>query len=86
MTFIVAYHVPHNEGVEMGIITGAGFDGNGDDFNLTDLYEVDASVRSFDTVAEATDWLGSRQGDGREMPELEEVPGGLIGRFSYEEG
>jgi hypothetical protein len=55
---IVAYYVPHNEGVESGIIDGPGFDSG---FTLVDLYEVDASIRSFDTREEAEAWLAEKQ-------------------------
>lgn len=55
---IVAYFVPHNDGVEFGIITGPGFD---TDISLVDLYEVDATIKSFDgdgtDLWEATTWL-----------------------------
>jgi hypothetical protein len=51
---VVAYHVPHNEGVEYGIFTKSGQDTN---LTLVDLYEVDGRIRTFDTVEEAQEWL-----------------------------
>lgn len=54
MALVVAYHVPHNDGVESGVITESGFDSG---TSLVDLYEVDATIRSFDSEDEACVWL-----------------------------
>lgn len=56
MTLVVAFHVPHNDGTEIGIIDGPGFD---TDTRLVDLYEVDGQIRSFATRQEAEAWLSS---------------------------
>lgn len=76
---IVAYRVPHNEGVEMGIITGPGFDSG---TNLVDLYEVDAKVQSFETLDQAIDWHEEEDAEGK--LEWESVPGGLVLRRVYD--
>jgi hypothetical protein len=68
---VIAYYVPHNQGIAAGIITGPRFDSGSD---LVDLYEVDASIKSFNAVAEAEAWLDQEAGDELE---LQEVPGGL---------
>lgn len=57
---IVAYYVPHNEGIETGIFTGAG---QSTDDALVDLYEVDASIQSFDTLEEGRAWIKSKLDD-----------------------
>lgn len=54
MDFVVTYRIPHNEGVEAGVIDGPGFDTG---TTLVDLYEVDGQIRSFATRAEADAWL-----------------------------
>lgn len=72
---IVAFHVPHNEGVQAGIITSPGFDS---ETSLVDLYEVDASIKSFDTLAEAQDWLKEVYENDDEDLDFTEVPGGLV--------
>lgn len=54
MSFVVAFTVPHNEGLEWGIIDGPGFDSG---LSLVDLYEVDAQIRSFATREEAEQWF-----------------------------
>jgi hypothetical protein len=57
---IVAYYVPHNEGVEKGILDGPGQDTG---HQLVDLYEVDGVIRSFDTRDEAEAWLARQDSD-----------------------
>lgn len=82
MTFVVAYCVPHNEGSEYGVITGAGFETQGE---IVDLFEVDATIKSFDTVTEAEEWLKGKVEDvDQEFLPMDEVPGGLVGSVSYE--
>lgn len=51
---VVAYHVPHNEGVEYGIFDKAG---QSTELTLVDLYEVDGKIRTFEKVEEAREWL-----------------------------
>jgi hypothetical protein len=63
--FVVAFDVPHNEGLEQGIITGPGFDSG---TALVDLYEVDAQIKSFATVEEARDWLASLRAENDSHP------------------
>lgn len=64
MSPIVAFHHPHNEGLEAGIITGPGFtSGNA----LVDTHEVDASIASFDTEAEARTWLRDQLAAGEQL-------------------
>lgn len=60
MTFFVAYDVPHNEGVEQGIIDGPGFTSG---TSLVDLYEVDAEIASFATREEAEAWLVAQRAE-----------------------
>lgn len=59
LPFVVAFDVPHSEGVEQGIIDGPGYDVDG----LVDLYEVDASIKSFATKDEAETWLSKMRKD-----------------------
>lgn len=54
LPFVVAFDVPHSEGVEQGVIHGPGFSSG---TSLVDLYEVDASIKSFFTKDEAETWL-----------------------------
>lgn len=51
---VVAYHIPHNEGIEYGIFTEPG---NSTGLTLVDLYEVDGQIQTFETVEEAEMWL-----------------------------
>lgn len=51
---IIAFHMPHNEGCVFGIITSPNFDTKE---HLVDLYEVDATMQSFDTEAAAEEFL-----------------------------
>jgi hypothetical protein len=62
--FVVAFYVPHNEGVETGIIDGPGFDSG---TRLVDLYEVDGEIASFATKEEAQAWLAEREAEGEEF-------------------
>lgn len=52
--FVVAYFIPHNDGVQGGIINDPGFDSG---LSLVDLYEVDGSIESFDDHEQAEAWL-----------------------------
>jgi hypothetical protein len=56
----VAYFVPHNDGVEAGVISEPGFDSEG---SLVDLYEVDATIKSFVTREEAEGWLAEQRAE-----------------------
>jgi hypothetical protein len=69
---IVAFKHPHNEGIVAGLITGPGFDTKG---MLVDTYEVDASIRSFDSIEDAKAWLAE---DDIDMASADEVPGGML--------
>lgn len=81
MSLAVAFHVPHNEGASMGIITGPGFKGDG----LVDLFEVDASIESFDDLDAARAWLEEKFENDDEKPELYEVTGGWEATVSYDD-
>jgi hypothetical protein len=54
MDMVVAYYMPHNEGVESGILDKPGQDTG---LDLVDLYEVDGKVATFRNKAEAEAWL-----------------------------
>ena len=58
---IVAFHFPHNEGLVYGIFTKPGMDTK---LSLVDLYEVDGSIQTFETVEEAQQWMGRDHGHG----------------------
>ena len=58
--FVVAFYVPHNEGVVTGIIDGPNQEGGSD---LIDLYEVDMQIRSFSTRRAAEQWLSTHLND-----------------------
>lgn len=78
----IAFFVPHNEGVESGIITGPGFTS---ETTLVDLFEVDASIRSFEHYHEAEEWLkGKHEEIGASAP-VEKVPGGDVSHVDYDE-
>lgn len=51
---VVAYYMPHNDGVVAGIFTEPGQSTGG---SLVDLYEVDGEIRTFEYVGEAQEWL-----------------------------
>jgi hypothetical protein len=51
---VVAFHVPHNEGVVYGVFTKPDMDTN---LTLVDLYEVDGRLRTFENVEQAQEWL-----------------------------
>lgn len=51
---VVAYFVPHNEGIVAGILTEVGQDTG---TSLIDLYEVDATIKAFEDHTEAYEWL-----------------------------
>ena len=59
MSMVVAYYMPHNDGVETGILDGPGQDTGTD---LVDLYEVDGVIRTFSDKAEAEAWLAQKRG------------------------
>jgi hypothetical protein len=78
MSFVVAFRVPHNEGLIAGIITGPEFDTGTD---LVDLYEVDATIKSFATEDEARAWLlGDEELAEFEELDLEPVSGGFLAK------
>ena len=54
---VVAYYMPHNEGIETGIFTKPG---QSTDLDLVDLYEVDGVIRTFATREEAEEWLSGK--------------------------
>jgi len=54
---VVAYYMPHNDGVESGILDGPGQDSG---LDLVDLYEVDGVIKTFANRAEADEWLSSK--------------------------
>lgn len=55
---VVAYHVTHNDGEELGILSDLG-----QTVSLTDLFEVDIEVRMFATVHDASEWLQEQNED-----------------------
>jgi hypothetical protein len=56
-SFVVAYYIPHNDGVESGIFDKAG---QTTGLTLVDLYEVDGVIRSFDNRTEAQEWIDKK--------------------------
>jgi hypothetical protein len=80
---VIAYLVPHNDGVEFGVITGPGFD---TELTLIDLYEVDATVKSVRNEPDARDWLEEKFAElNIDLNEVktEDVPGGSRGKVRY---
>lgn len=57
MDMVVAYYLPHNDGVESGILDKPGMDTGTD---LVDLYEVDGAIRTFANREEARLWLADK--------------------------
>ena len=57
MEMVVAYYIPHNEGVESGIMDKPGMDTG---LDLVDLYEVDGVIKTFATETEARQWLSGK--------------------------
>jgi hypothetical protein len=55
---VVAYFMPHNEGIEQGILDQPGQDTG---LTLVDLYEVDGVIRSFADRDEAVKWLEKKR-------------------------
>src|ERR1700722_5278724 len=53
---VIAFHVPHNEGVVYGIFTKPGLDTK---LTLVDLYEVDGRLQTFENFDQALEWLYS---------------------------
>lgn len=82
---IVAYHFPHNDGIEYGILDKPYQDTG---LTLVDLYEVDGQIRTFEHRYEAEDWLNAefdamnRANDGG-IPTVSDV--GTQEHFSYEQ-
>jgi hypothetical protein len=54
---VVAYYMPHNDGVVSGILDKPGQDTG---LDLVDLYEVDGVIKTFATREEAHGWLVER--------------------------
>ena len=54
---VVAYYFPHNDGIEVGILTESGQDTG---TALVDLYEVDGAIRTFAERVDAEAWLRAR--------------------------
>jgi len=54
---VVAFFMPHNDGVEADLITEAGYNSGTE---LVDMYEVDGVIRSFANEAEARQWLNAK--------------------------
>jgi hypothetical protein len=54
---VVAYYIPHNDGVEYGILTEPGQDTG---TALVDLYEVDGAIRTFSDRVDAETWIQGR--------------------------
>lgn len=61
---IVAYYIPHNDGVEAGILTESG---QSTGLTLVDLYEVDGEIRSFETYDDATAWIDGHRNESTEV-------------------
>lgn len=57
MDMVVAYYMPHNDGVESGILDRPGMDTG---TNLVDLYECDGVIKTFATEIEAKQWLSGK--------------------------
>lgn len=57
---VVAYWMPHDEGVEAGIFDKPG---QSTELDLVDLYEVDGQIKTFATMSEAEDWLADKRLD-----------------------
>lgn len=72
---VVAFYIPHNEGIAAGVITGPDFDTG---LNLVDLFEVDGTVKSFETEEEADDWLGEKFTDSGSIYDPQPVAGGVL--------
>ena len=70
---VVVFYHPHNEGTVFGLITGTGFDTG---TALVDGYEVDATIKSFDTEDEAREYLIDEHDADLSM--LESVAGGYL--------
>jgi hypothetical protein len=66
---VVAYYLPHNEGVESGILDAPG---QTTGLDLVDLYEVDGEIRTFENRQDAEGWL-QEKGTGRQ-PTASQTP------------
>lgn len=65
MTMVVAYWMPHNEGVESGIFDRPG---QSTELDLVDLYEVDGTIETFASMQEAEDWIKEKQAERNAPP------------------
>ena len=65
---VVAFHVPHNEGLVYGIFTEPDQTTN---LALVDLYEVDGQVRTFANFEDAEKWVREPHGVG--LPQVGEL-------------
>ena len=54
---VVAYYMPHNDGVESGVLDRPGQDTG---IDLVDLYEVDGIIKTFNDSKEAERWLAEK--------------------------
>ena len=54
---VVAYYMPHNDGIEFGIFDKPGQTTGA---NLIDLYEVDGEIMTFNDMTEARQWLNGK--------------------------
>lgn len=57
VNMVVAYYIPHNEGVESGIFDKPGQDTG---LDLVDLYEVDGMIKTFNNREQARLWLADK--------------------------
>jgi hypothetical protein len=58
VNMVVAYYMPHNDGIEQGILDKVGQDTG---LDLVDLYEVDGVIKTFNSREEAQSWLDSKK-------------------------
>lgn len=57
---VVAYYLPHNDGIASGILDTPG---QATGIELVDLYEVDGIIQAFETRDEAEGWLRGKHAD-----------------------
>lgn len=55
---VVAYWMPHNDGLETGVMDQPG---QTTGLDLVDLYEVDGQIRTFADRTEAEQWLEDKR-------------------------
>jgi hypothetical protein len=60
---VVAYWMPHNDGIESGILDAPGQDTG---LDLVGLYEVDGQIRTFKDRAKAETWLSQKKSERQE--------------------